>query len=274
MATDYNDAVSTIYRGPLDTFVVERKRLADELKTGGDKPGAARLSKLARPTMSAWAVNQLWWNERATFDNFLASAARVRDGDLSALAAHREATAALRARAATILEDAGRGAADATLRRVTVTLQALAAAGGFAPDPDGALTADRDAPGFGAAGFGVAPPLPTRRPDTSKVGTNTKAADRVVATTAADLAAAAAERARIEAERARQNAAREQRATARRALQQQQRIARSEVATAASEITRLRTAIADADDRLTQAQARSNEIDAQLAALTTEEDAH
>ena len=56
-------------------------------------------------------------------------------------------------RATSILQAGGNAATDTTLRRVTTTLSAVAASGGFAPDPPGALSADRDPPGFEALGF-------------------------------------------------------------------------------------------------------------------------
>src|SRR5207245_1308588 len=130
-------AVETLYRGAIDTFVAERKRLAGELKAGGDKDAAASLLKLGRPTISAWAVNQLHWHERATFDRLLATAARLRQGELDAGADHQRALARLRALAAERLASAGHAAPESTLRRVTTTLSALAAAGGFDPDPPG-----------------------------------------------------------------------------------------------------------------------------------------
>jgi hypothetical protein len=152
MVTSFAEAVEALYRAPLDAFVAERKRLATELKANSDKPGAVRLVKLARPPLSTWVVNQLWWQARDLFDELFASATRLRAGDLRATSAHREAIAALRARAVTILTAAGHATTDATLRRVTTNLSALAAAGGFQPDSAGALTADREAPGFEAAG--------------------------------------------------------------------------------------------------------------------------
>jgi hypothetical protein len=157
MATSYEQAVSALYQGPLESFVAERKRLAAELKGAGDKDGANRLSKLARPPISAWVVNQLYWRERDSFDELLASAAELRQGDLTATSAHREALATLRHRAAALLTEAGHGATEATLRKVTTTLSALAASGGFDPDPPGALSADREPPGFEAFGFAPAP---------------------------------------------------------------------------------------------------------------------
>jgi hypothetical protein len=205
MPSSYDDAVSALYQAPLDQFVSERKRLAAELKAAGDKEGAARFAKLGRPTVSAWAVNQLWWHARDAFDDLLSSAERLRLGDVAASRAHRDATASLRARAATLLTEGGHGAPEATLRRITTTLSALAANGGFDPDAPGALAADRDPPGFGAAGFEALsappPPAPAARKPSEPAP---KSAPRATAgkEDADARARAEAERQRLEAARA------------------------------------------------------------------------
>src|SRR5260221_7378534 len=142
MATSYDTAVETLYRGSLDTFVAERKLFANELKAGGDKEAGARLAKLGRPSISAWTVNQLWWNERDTFERLFATAERLRRGELEAGAEHQRALSALRSLAVARLESGGHAAPESTLRRVTTTLSALAVAGGFDPDPPGALVRD------------------------------------------------------------------------------------------------------------------------------------
>ena len=163
MAGTYEDAVAELFLAPHANFVAERKRLAAELKAAGDKTGAVALGKLGRPPLSAWAVNQLWRKAPAEFELLFETAQRIRAGDLAATPGHREALAALRMRAASILADAGNAANEATLRRVVTTLSALAARGGFAPDLPGALSDDRDPPGFEAAGIPsviVAPPVP------------------------------------------------------------------------------------------------------------------
>jgi hypothetical protein len=157
MAATFDEAVAELFRGPHATFVAERKRLAAELKAAGDKPGAATLGKLGRPPLSAWAVNQLWWQARADFDALLETAKKMRGGDLGATSSHREALNTLRARAAKMLTDAGNAANEATLRRVATTLSAIAAHGGFGPEAAGALTDDRDPPGFDALGAVPAP---------------------------------------------------------------------------------------------------------------------
>ncbi len=157
----YEEAIAALHQGPLESFVTERKRLSVELKSAGDKDGAAMLMKRARPSISAWVVNQLYWRERDAFDELFERAAQLRAGDLDATAAHRAALAALRARAATLLTEGARGANESTLRKVATTLSALAAVGGFDPDLPGALAADREPPGFEAFGFSASVPAST-----------------------------------------------------------------------------------------------------------------
>jgi hypothetical protein len=148
----YREAISELYQAPLARFVAERKRLAAALRAEGDREGASELLARKRPTVSAWAVNQLYWHARDAFDAMLDTAGRLGAGELAAQPAHREAIAGLRERAAVFLRDAGHAASEATLRRVAMTLAALAARGGFDPDPPGALAGDRDPPGFEAQG--------------------------------------------------------------------------------------------------------------------------
>ena len=142
----FDDVVSALYRAPHSEFIATRKRLAGELASLGDVTGAARLLKLARPPVSAWVVNQLWWSMQGVVETMIDTAARLRAGDSTAGRPHREAMAKLRAHAAALLAGAGHTATELTLRRVTTTLAALAATGGFSPDPPGALGGDREPP--------------------------------------------------------------------------------------------------------------------------------
>ena len=200
----YDDAVVSLYQVSLDQFVAERKRLAGELKTAGDKAGAAKLAKLARPPISAWVVDQLWWQVRPAFDALFETAQRLRDGKLDAMAAHREAIAKLRAHAAKILTDAEHGATEATLRRVTQTLAALAASGGWEPDPPGALSADRDPPGFEAVGIRNLAALPATAAETSTSAAAGSAGEAARGATIHDIKPARDRRDAAEAEAARE----------------------------------------------------------------------
>jgi hypothetical protein len=165
----YEDALQELYQAPLTQFVAERKRLAGDLKASGDASGAKQLADRKRPTVSAWVVNQLYWHARDAFDEMLKTAEQLRKGHLKVSAAHRDAIGKLRQRAAALLTDAGHSATEATLRRVTTTLAALAATGGFDPDAAGTLAADRDPPGFDAlVGVPTAPEEPEEEEEDEK----------------------------------------------------------------------------------------------------------
>lgn len=145
----FEEARRALYQAPLADFVKERTRLANELRDEGEKKLAAKLKTLPRPSVSAWATNQLWWNARESFDEMLAHAKKLRAHDLSASTAHREATATLRQCASDILTNAGHSATPATLHKVMTNLAAISARGDFFPDEFGEMTTDRDPPGFG-----------------------------------------------------------------------------------------------------------------------------
>jgi hypothetical protein len=143
-------SLQELYTAPLATFITERNRLAAALRAEGKGDAAKEIARRRRPTVSAWAVNQLYWHERDAFDALLAAAARLRKGDLKETGAYREALREAHRRAAAILRKSPHAPTDATMRRVMGTLAAVAASGGFDPDPPGALTADREPPGFEA----------------------------------------------------------------------------------------------------------------------------
>jgi DNA repair exonuclease SbcCD ATPase subunit len=152
VASAYDAALAELYQAPLPQFIAERKLLAAELMAKKEA-GATTLASKPKPPVSAWVVNQLWWHARDAFDDLMKSADKLRKGQLSASGEHRDAIAKLRKRAVSILEDANHNANEATLRRITTTLAAIAAAGGFEPDAPGTLAEDRDPPGFEAVGI-------------------------------------------------------------------------------------------------------------------------
>jgi len=228
----YDEAISALYQAPHAAFVSERKRLSTELTKAGHKPQALLLAKHTRPSVSTWVVNQLWWREQAAMKSLFASGAQVRAGDLSAVGAHRQATAELVTRAATLLEEAGHSTTDATLRKVNANLAALAVAGGFEPDPTGALRNDRDPPGFEA----MADSTIVAHPQSTHTGEGRDAA---------------AERARAEAAEAE-----------RRAAQARER--------ARAERAKLIAAVSDAKAQLEQLERKRDEQQSALAATTTE----
>lgn len=290
MTTNYDAAVAELYRAPHDDFVTERKRLAKELAAAGDKSAATVLAKLSRPSVSAWATNQLYAHARELFDELFESAARLREGDLEAGAEHRRLTAKLVARAAEILKAAGHGASEGTLRRVSANLAALAAAGGFDPDPPGALKHDRDPPGFDVLAFGAslgATDAPTHAAPAKHAGGKAHAggaaskhpsaasahdrdhAEREREREQAARAKAEAARAKAEAEAERRRAAEEQaRVRAeRRKLESALRAVKTDVERLTSERERLRSELKQTETELARASASERDLDDRLGKL-------
>lgn len=253
----FEHALQRLYQAPLADFLAERKRLAAELRAAGDEAAGAQIAQRPKPVLSVWAVNQLYWQAREAFDAMLAAAARVRAGDHGAAAAHREATAALRKRVVGVLTDAGHAASDTTLRRIATTLAAIAAVGGFAPDPPGALAADRDPPGFEALGL----VLPVKggnldAPRKRVAPANDDAAQRSRAAEQAE----AAERQRLEAERARRRSERSR-------LQSELREATSQLRERERERAALEKQLHSAERAVAGAQATAQELERRLAEL-------
>ena len=156
--------LDVLFTLPLTEFTGERNALAARLKKSGRGDEATVVKALAKPPVSAWAVNQLYWNHRETFDQLLASGERVHKSQASgkvadmraALDARREALNDLSDLAASLLRDAGPNPGQNPsldiIRRITNTLEAMSAmcdgaSRSDAPRP-GRLTHDVDPPGF------------------------------------------------------------------------------------------------------------------------------
>jgi hypothetical protein len=152
--------VDALFKLPLPEFTAARNALASRLQKDGQKDEAARVKALAKPPMSAWAVNQAYWRHRDAFDRLLTAGARLRQAQASQLAGqvtnlreilstHREAIAELSRQASAILSGSGHQPSPDVMRRVTMTLEGLAAQGQLDGAPEaGRLTADVDPPGF------------------------------------------------------------------------------------------------------------------------------
>jgi len=112
---------SRVYRAPLEDFVAERDRLVEELKADGRGEDAAAVAKLRKPTVPAWAIDQVPDRDPAAIEAVLDAGAEVRAAQQAALssrsgadrlraatAARREAIARVAAVAERALRDAGR----------------------------------------------------------------------------------------------------------------------------------------------------------------------
>lgn len=149
-----DDDIDALFRLPLAEFIGARNTLAYRLKKEGRLNDAGRVKLLGKPSVSAWAVNQLYWMHREAFDDLIAIAKRSRRGgkvtDMrESLDARREALSHLSDLATTLLRDAGHPPTLDTMRRITTTLEAMST---YALLPDGPtpgrLTHDVDPPSF------------------------------------------------------------------------------------------------------------------------------
>src|SRR6266850_4569209 len=68
-----NDEIDALFRLPLGEFTGARNTLAARLKKSGRGDEAVLVKALVKPSISAWAVNQLYWNHREAFDRLIAS---------------------------------------------------------------------------------------------------------------------------------------------------------------------------------------------------------
>lgn len=160
MKSKLEDDIDALFRLPLAEFTGERNELAARLKKEGRRDDADRVKLLAKPSVSAWAVNQLYWEHREEFDKLMSSGKRLRpahklrlagkaQGMRDSLDARREALVHLSDLATELLRDAGSNPSPDTLRRVTTTLEAMSAHALHSDGPTpGRLTHDLDPPSF------------------------------------------------------------------------------------------------------------------------------
>jgi hypothetical protein len=128
-----------LYGLPLDQFVAQRDALAKTLRADGRGDEAKAVSALRKPSVAAWAVNQLVRTQAKAFDHLLAAGDELVEVQAGVLAGDREpaelreAAASQRAAVARLLEAAdgllsseGEELSPAVRDRVADTLQAAA----------------------------------------------------------------------------------------------------------------------------------------------------
>ena len=152
--------LDALFRLPVAEFTAARNALAVQLKKGGRRDESDRVKALAKPSITAWAVNQLYWHHREEFDRLIATGQRFRQAQTSgragkvadmreALDARREALSHLSDLATALLRDAGSSPTPETIHRISTTLEALSAYASFSDDlRPGRLSRDVDPPGF------------------------------------------------------------------------------------------------------------------------------
>lgn len=206
-----DDAVADLYRLPAAEFVAARDALAKARRAAGDKEEAAAIKALRRPTVAAWALNQVAASQpelvaalieagddlRAAQDEAIAGGGG--DALREAMRARREAGRAVAEAAAAVLGGAG-SSASGQAAAVGATIDAVAA------DPElaarlraGTLSGDEPEPGDDLFGLGgPASPPAKAKAKAKKAGSGDKAAASAAkARKALDAAQAKAESAEL-----------------------------------------------------------------------------
>lgn len=131
-----DDRVKNLYAGPLEEFVAERNALARTLRETGEPHAAAEVRSLRKPTVPAWALNQLSHRQPGQVERLLEAADRLGQVQLQAMTggrsagelreaitAYRDAMENLTRMTAEVLEQAGISPAS-HMAEVTASLQA------------------------------------------------------------------------------------------------------------------------------------------------------
>jgi hypothetical protein len=198
--------IEELYRLPLADFTAARNVLA---KGAGQR--AAEVRELVKPPVPAWAVNQVYWRQRKTYDALMDAAKEMRrahaavlggqSGDVRSSGKEHETrvSAALDA-AIDILKASGHPVTDATRQGIVTTLRALPS-----DEEPGMLTRVLQPGGFEAlAGLSIkgaiAPPLVKKPEPKAAEGAPKESAREARARDKAEEAVAHATRVMKEAE--------------------------------------------------------------------------
>ena len=227
MATDLDVLVDELYALPLERFVPERGVLAKQLRADGRRDDAARVAALAKPSIVAWAVNQVVRAQPAAAsalweagDAVLETQARVVAGESggpelrAAIDAERRALAPLVDAARGLMTGSGRFLGEQNIQPVSESLHAAAIDPAARPQvAEGRLTRPLRLTGLeaalatrprtvGDAGSAAPPARPAPR---DRAGTESEA-ERRQADRERRARAEATERALVRARRARDQA--------------------------------------------------------------------
>jgi hypothetical protein len=152
-------AEADLYQVEPGQFTAARNALAKQMKAEGQRDEAARVAKLRRPPVTAWALNQVARQQPDLIGAVLESGGRLRaamekavGGDASGLhdakGAQRQAVDAAVAAAVLRLEAAGHAGSETAKQRMGATLGAAVVDEAVATQlRDGVLDGDRSAPG-------------------------------------------------------------------------------------------------------------------------------
>lgn len=224
--------IDRLYALPLDDFTTARDELARGLRQAGDRAGADEVKQLRKPSVAAWALNQVRRNERDQSDELIGAGGRLAEAHERLLAGQgresleraaedeRRLVAELARHAERELEAAGRPVSGPVQEKLRTTLHAVAsdpgAREGFVL---GRLVREHEASGFGP----LPQPSAASRPAGARGSTSDAAAAEV------DRRKRELEE-RIERSRARQRELADEHAEAGRRLREARRAATSAAA--------------------------------------------
>jgi hypothetical protein len=168
----FDDAIDELYGAGLDAFVPLRSKLVRELRAQGDKDESEQLAKLRKPTVFAWALNQLARHERRDVDLLLDAGHRLREAQAGVLRgadkaeferarqSEKDALRRLERAAAKVLTEERGSASSALLQQISSTLRTAAVSEeGRELLARGRFVAPLESEGFGALA-GLAPDVP------------------------------------------------------------------------------------------------------------------
>jgi hypothetical protein len=246
---DLERELDELYGRPLGEFTAARNELAKRLKKAGQTGEAESVGGLAKPSISAWAVNQLARREPSRVRELLEAGENLVGAQKAALAGaaanrfddasrrQRDAVRELVAAAVGVLEEAGHRPSDAIRQRIAASLRAAS----VDPAGRGLLEHGRLEADFESAGLdllaGLAPPRPKRSARTDEARLR-KARERVE-TAREEERRLAEEAAEAEEEAERAAAAADEAAARARKLTAESARARQEAERATNELERL-----------------------------------
>ncbi len=70
--------IDALFKLPLGEFTSARNALVAQLKKAGRHAEAGEVNALGKPSVSAWAVNQLYWRHRGLFNQLIVAGDRLR----------------------------------------------------------------------------------------------------------------------------------------------------------------------------------------------------
>ncbi|NAZ81818.1 hypothetical protein GTR02_08290 [Kineococcus sp. R8] len=232
-----DEVADALYGLPPGEFTGERDRRAKEARSAGDRDLATAVRALRRPSVAAWAVNQLVRRHPDVVDQLAQLGSALRNAQRSLAGAQLRAlsgeqqqlTAAVRGLAEQDAADEGVALSPAVGEQVVQTLRAaLADEDATAAVRSGRLTTHLEHTGFGPVDLDGAVALPRAAPSSPATREDAPARD-------------------AERKQADERAARER--------EEQRRAARADVERAEQEVTRAADALRAAESRAAQAAA-------------------